>query len=301
MDSLRLIAQQRLGEHFADKSPATIATRLNILYAFNRLLQSVLGEDEMSKFVSKNFETDLINNVKQSIYEDTDISAKNRHNMTALHIAAKRGHFQVLQGLIDLNADLCALNKNGQSPLDLANDEKCKEVLKNAGADGWTPLMVAVEKSQTAILREILTEKTSDIMAATRSGWTALHIAADTGSVETVRILVEAGADVNVTNMEGQTPLDLTREEECCEAFEVLGASRSPALLPGDSVKLSIAYLRYDDAAEGPLHPGDVGTVIKDDGSDKPYLVRSADGSEWYYCRPAVVPVICNSNSVNAS
>ena len=283
----------------AEKSPAALATRLNILYTLDKLLESVFGEHEVSGFFEEYLKTLSINEVKQSIYYGSDISARNRLKRTALHIAALNGHAKALQALLASKAEFCVLDKDGLSPLDLANDEKCIEVLKAVGADGWTPLMIAAEKHETATIREIIAGQTANIAAATRSGWTALHFAAATGSVEAVCILVDAGASVDARNIDGQTPLDLTTDEECCEALEGFGASRSPALLPGNSVRLSISYRCYNDAAEGPLHPGEVGTLIQDDGSDLPYLVRSADGTEGWYCRPAIVSASGPSDAVD--
>jgi ankyrin repeat protein len=287
--SLKVVAQQKLSDQFSDKLPEAIATRLRILLTLNKLFLSVFSEDDLSESVNGRLKSAFMNDVKQSIHSASDVAATNRHKMTALHIASMNGHSQALERLMASNADLCVLDKDGQSPLDLANNQGCSEVLRAAGADGWTPLMIAANKGQAGAIREMLADSTGNLSAATRSGWSALHLAAVSGSVEAVRVLVDAGADLNVRNADGYTPLDLTTDEECCEVLEILGASRSPALLPGQSVKLAVSYRQFADAAEGPLHPGDVGTVVKDDGSGMPYAVRVADGRQWYYCRPALV------------
>ncbi len=56
----------------------------------------------------------------------------------------------------------------------------------------------------------------------------------------------------------------------------------------GSSVKLSPDYEDYSDAEDGPLKPGDVGEVLIDDRSEKPYKVR-ANGNDWWYKAAALV------------
>ena len=52
----------------------------------------------------------------------------------------------------------------------------------------------------------------------------------------------------------------------------------------GDLVKLTKHYLSVrGDASSGPLRPGDIGTMIVDDGSSNPFRVRSKNGVEHWY------------------
>ena len=55
----------------------------------------------------------------------------------------------------------------------------------------------------------------------------------------------------------------------------------------GAKVVLTSDYARHDDATGGPLCPGDVGTVIKDDSSSKPFQVEY-NGRTWWYQRGAI-------------
>jgi hypothetical protein len=51
---------------------------------------------------------------------------------------------------------------------------------------------------------------------------------------------------------------------------------------------LSDDYAQYDDADEGPLKPGDIGTLLEDDGSSTPYHVQAASGETWWYKKAAI-------------
>ncbi len=54
-------------------------------------------------------------------------------------------------------------------------------------------------------------------------------------------------------------------------------------------VMLSDDYAQYGDADEGPLKPGDIGTLLEDDGSSTPYNVQTASGDTWWYKKKAIV------------
>ena len=56
-------------------------------------------------------------------------------------------------------------------------------------------------------------------------------------------------------------------------------------------VKLSDDFAKHGDASEGPLAPGDIGTLVEDDGTSAPYKIRSASGKTWWYRKEAVVKV----------
>lgn len=58
------------------------------------------------------------------------------------------------------------------------------------------------------------------------------------------------------------------------------GSSRRPT--DGDSVCLASDYRDHGDASGGPLSPGDVGTVVEDDQSGKPFKVKFGSKSWWY-------------------
>ena len=56
----------------------------------------------------------------------------------------------------------------------------------------------------------------------------------------------------------------------------------------GSAVRLSQNYADFSDASGGPLQPGDIGTIRKDDKSSKPFHVETSDGSTWWYKKEAL-------------
>jgi ankyrin repeat protein len=65
----------------------------------------------------------------------------------------------------------------------------------------------------------------ASIEATNHTGFTALHHAAEYGSLEAARILLVAGADPKHTNLDGVTPLARARQEGHLEVAELLEAA----------------------------------------------------------------------------
>lgn len=110
-----------------------------------------------------------------------DIDARNADGNTALYLAIEKRRRDIGELLIGMNADIFASNTKNYSPLRLAFTE---------GKDSadW-----------------IITSKT--ITAVDGSKNTALHYAAEWGLEDSISTLIEKGADVNVKNANGETPL----------------------------------------------------------------------------------------------
>ncbi|KAK4451259.1 hypothetical protein QBC34DRAFT_484100 [Podospora aff. communis PSN243] len=109
-------------------------------------------------------------------------------------------------------------------------------LVRHADSEGWTSLHWAVwngheidvGKDAVALLLQYAgEEKASDASTNTTDlpdnrGLTALHWAAADGQVGAMRLLLEAGATVDVFDKEGMTPLALAVENEFGDAVELL-------------------------------------------------------------------------------
>jgi ankyrin repeat protein len=103
---------------------------------------------------------------------------------------------------------------------------KWRSPIEATGTNNWTPLHLAsVSRSYHAV--NALLEAGADIHARSVFGHTPLHLAVgptiSEGLLETVRVLVLAGADRNVADNNGQTPLDEAREIGHLELLSILG------------------------------------------------------------------------------
>ena len=107
-----------------------------------------------------------------------------------LHSAAVFEKFEVVQKLIEYEADIDARNRE------------------------WTPLYWASggEHLKDGSVLRLLLERGANVNALTRVGSTPLHLASQNGAVEVVRLLVEHGADVEAVDGDGKTALQVVGE-----------------------------------------------------------------------------------------
>ncbi|KAM6158957.1 ankyrin repeat and protein kinase domain-containing protein 1 isoform 3-T3 [Rhynchocyon petersi] len=137
---------------------------------------------------------------------------------TPLHLAAYKGHLEIIHLLAEGNADLGARGGMNWTPLHLAarhGEEVVVLALLQCGADpntaeqsGWTPLHLAVQR-ETFLSVIALLEHHADVHACNKVGWTAAHLASLKGNTAILKVLVKAGAQLDVQDGAGCTPLQL--------------------------------------------------------------------------------------------
>ncbi|MBI5460804.1 MAG: ankyrin repeat domain-containing protein [Gammaproteobacteria bacterium] len=74
-------------------------------------------------------------------------------------------------------------------------------------ADGETALLAAASSMNAETVKMLVAAGADVNVASTENGWTPLMTAAFFGATESVRVLLDAGADVNATNQYGETAL----------------------------------------------------------------------------------------------
>ncbi|MEZ0226825.1 MAG: ankyrin repeat domain-containing protein [Alphaproteobacteria bacterium] len=142
---------------------------------------------------------------------------------TAVHEAAEKGHPEIIRILAAHGADLACFNRNGQPPLEAAILNRHREAfdaLIEAGADplqygknGITLVMDAAWSGEAGVIPLLV--KRGVVMNAQKEddGFTALMWAAFGGKGESVRQLLDLGANYDLKNNNGKTALDLAREK----------------------------------------------------------------------------------------
>ena len=76
------------------------------------------------------------------------------------------------------------------------------------------PVLIAASVSGNAAVARVLIEYGADVNMTSSTGQTALLLAALGGHSELARVLLEAGADLTASNTHGQTALDIARSME---------------------------------------------------------------------------------------
>ncbi|XP_066982454.1 uncharacterized protein [Macrobrachium rosenbergii] len=178
---------------------------------------------------------------------DTDVNVADGMDRTALHLAADRGHKDIVVMLIEKGCKVNSPDVEGRTPLHFAVESGDLDVvlaLLTAGAEvdvvekrrGRTPIHLAIVGNNLDILKVLLQPLVDDpqlgekvLKLTEKDGRTLLHMAAHHGLLEATYMLISAGAEVNVKDVSGNTPMHaviLTRlrrkEKICSKVLEVL-------------------------------------------------------------------------------
>eukprot|EP00927_Polykrikos_kofoidii_P044229 TRINITY_DN38252_c0_g1_i1.p1 TRINITY_DN38252_c0_g1~~TRINITY_DN38252_c0_g1_i1.p1 ORF type:complete len:686 (-),score=75.74 TRINITY_DN38252_c0_g1_i1:50-2107(-) len=163
---------------------------------------------------------------------------------SALYYAATCGSEAGVKALLEAGADPCRPATdpplNGVSWVDNRNIAlkllHARAELEARGREGCTPLWWCSHRSAPRVA-EVLISARADLEAKDPAhGWTPLTVAADLGSLETLNVLIKAGANVLARNKRGRTALE--------EIEEKLAEDRSP--VHGQMVRALMAAADVD-------------------------------------------------------
>jgi hypothetical protein len=104
------------------------------------------------------------------------------------------------------SAELLLAARNGNVVGVIASLNQGADVNLQSESNGYTPLTWASSRGHTEVVR-LLLEAGADVNVAANDGQTALMRAADYGHAETLRLLIDSGADVNAKSNNGITAL----------------------------------------------------------------------------------------------
>ncbi|HEY7447783.1 MAG TPA: ankyrin repeat domain-containing protein [Vicinamibacterales bacterium] len=218
-----------------------------------------------------------------------NVNAKNDYGATAMSEAAIAGNSTLLERLLKAGADVESPNADGQTALMIvarAGHVEAARVLLRHGASvnaaeqwrGQTALMWAAAQNQPAMVRELIAsgadvnarstvnnwqrQVTAEPRAVYRpaGGWTPLLYAAREGCVECARLLFEAGADLNLADPEGISPL-------------LMAVINTRFDLAASLIKLGANPNKWDFWGRTPLYAAvDLNTIPRGGRPDRPSL-----------------------------
>ena len=166
-----------------------------------------------------------------------DIDARDERGRTAIMAATHGNHPSVVNALIQTGANVNIQNHIRDNPFLYAGAEGLLDILKlliDADADttltnrfGGTALIPAAERGHVEVVRELLTRSNVDVNHINNLGWTALMeaIVLSNGGPshqEIVKLLIEHGADVNIPDHDGVSPLQHAKRRGFDEIVRLL-------------------------------------------------------------------------------
>ncbi|TMX04777.1 hypothetical protein EJD97_004658, partial [Solanum chilense] len=151
----------------------------------------------------------------------------------ALHNAARNGHIELVKFFLSIGVDI-DLQSDVGTPLMWAVGHRQKDVVKvlldhhfnQVGDDGMSPLQAAVAVDSFPCV-ELLVKAGANVNVMTGEGmWcgemTPLLVAARKGNAESVKCLLQAGADPNFTDQDGYKPIHFAARSDSRECVEAL-------------------------------------------------------------------------------
>ena len=162
-----------------------------------------------------------------------EVDAKDMHGMTPLARAALRGRTEVMELLIEHGADVNSRSNFNRTPLISAASEGHLEAVRVLLAHGADP-NAAGYRDQTAIIEagdrtdilRVLIDAGADVNCKDNAGNTALLLAVEGKRAAVVAVLVEAGADVQAKNNFGHSAWRLVEQDEETAALLLRGAQK---------------------------------------------------------------------------
>lgn len=168
-----------------------------------------------------------VDSLLKLLRDGADIDATDRSGRTAVMAATYHNQAEVVKALIEKGADINIRDNRLNNVLLYAGAEGFLDIVKlaiDAGADtgltnrfGGIAVIPASERGHVEVVEELLTRSDTDVNHVNNLHWTALLEAVILGDggekhQRIVRLLVSHGADVNIADADGLTPLMHARQ-----------------------------------------------------------------------------------------
>lgn len=164
-----------------------------------------------------------------------DLNARNRRKQTALHVAVNRGHVAVIKVLLNEGCHPSLQDCDGDTPLHDAISKKRDDMVQLlmlepkvditvTNSNGFNCLHHAALRGNTGALKLILSflPPSCSINELKDDGFTALHLASLNNHLEAAQMLIDYGANLDIQNVNLQTPLHLAVERQNIQIVRLL-------------------------------------------------------------------------------
>ncbi|XP_023390546.1 protein phosphatase 1 regulatory subunit 12B-like [Pteropus vampyrus] len=163
--------------------------------------------------------------VRFLVESGADVDQQDNEGWTPLHAAASCGHLNIAEYFLTHGASVAVVNSEGEVPSDLAEEPAMKDLLleqvKKQGVD-LEQSRGQEEQQMLQDARQWLNSGRIEDTRQARSGATALHVAAAKGYSEVLRLLIQAGYELDVQDHDGWTPLHAAAHWGVKEACSIL-------------------------------------------------------------------------------
>ncbi|KAM5205421.1 protein phosphatase 1 regulatory subunit 12B isoform 3-T3 [Hipposideros larvatus] len=187
--------------------------------------------------------------VKFLVENRADVNRQDNEGWTPLHAAASCGYLNIAEYFLNHGASVAVVNCEGEVPSDLAEEPAMKDLLleqvKKQGLD-LDQARRGEEQRMLQDARQWLNSGKIEDMRQARSGATALHVAAAKGYSEVLRLLIQAGYELDIQDHDGWTPLHAAAHWGVKEACSILAEA-----LCNMDIRNKLGQTPFDVADEG--------------------------------------------------
>jgi ankyrin repeat protein len=178
--------------------------------------------------------------INQLVSEGADLEARDSHGRTPVHVAAFASNDNALTALAAAGADMNALEQQFYDVVTIASVADDPELVSLAIELGnktdlitspyrGTALIAAAHLGHAEVVRRLILGG-AQLDHVNNLGWTALMEAIVLGDggpshVDTVKALIEAGADQKIADREGVLPIEHARARGFVEIIDILESS----------------------------------------------------------------------------
>ncbi|XP_029855495.1 protein phosphatase 1 regulatory subunit 12B isoform X4 [Aquila chrysaetos chrysaetos] len=187
--------------------------------------------------------------VKFLVENGANVNQQDNEGWTPLHAVASCGYLNIAEYLISHGANVAAVNSEGEVPSDIAEEAAMKDLLLEQVKKQGVDLDLARKEEEQQMLqdaRQWLNSGRIEDIKQPRTGATALHVAAAKGYSEVMRLLIQAGFNLNVQDNDGWTPLHAAAHWGVKEACSILAES-----LCDMDIRNKLGQTPFDVADEG--------------------------------------------------
>ncbi|KAL9824400.1 protein phosphatase 1 regulatory subunit 12B isoform 5-T5 [Geothlypis trichas] len=187
--------------------------------------------------------------VKFLVENGANVNQQDNEGWTPLHAVASCGYLNIAEYLISHGANVAAVNSEGEVPSDIAEEAAMKDLLLEQVKKQGVDLELSRKEEEQQMLqdaRQWLNSGRIEDVKQPRTGATALHVAAAKGYSEVMRLLIQAGFNLNVQDNDGWTPLHAAAHWGVKEACSIL----AEALCDMD-IRNKLGQTPFDVADEG--------------------------------------------------
>ncbi|KAL8720876.1 MAG: hypothetical protein Q9225_002321 [Loekoesia sp. 1 TL-2023] len=214
-------------------------------------------------------------------YPGIKIDLQDAHGMTALYLAAKYDHWQIVVLLLEAGASVDIGDyKVGRTALRVAAERDHVEVVEDllrhgarvdlADRSGGTPMLHAVMQGAENALRKLI-EAGGNLHVVDENGQSLLHCASDKDRSRIARTLIDGGLDLNNRDQSKRTPLHLASQH-------------------GNTTTLSVLLEKNADPTLKDQYGRTPSVVAWQYGQSKIIDLLGAFEKDWLGCQPDEVP-----------